>query len=96
MRRQDFNEDWIFYTEGSDRKEKVTLPHDAMLHTGRSETSPGKDANGFYLGGIYIYEKEIFAPVEWKDQTVRIEFGGVYRNTTVFVNGKKAGFRPYG
>ena len=38
MRRQDFNEDWIFYTEGSDRKEKVTLPHDAMLHTGRSET----------------------------------------------------------
>ncbi|MGN1142180.1 MAG: glycoside hydrolase family 2 TIM barrel-domain containing protein [Oliverpabstia sp.] len=96
MRRQDFNEDWIFYTEGSDRKERVTLPHDAMLHTGRSETSPGKDANGFYLGGIYIYEKELFAPVEWKDQTVRIEFGGVYRNTTVFVNGKKVGFRPYG
>ena len=96
MKRQDFNSDWIFYPEGSDKRQTVTLPHDAMMHMGRSETSPGKDANGFYVGGIYVYEKKLYVPSEWSDQTVRLEFGGVYRNTTVYVNGKSIGYRPYG
>ena len=96
MNRQDFNQDWTFYPEGSEKKQTVTLPHDAMMHMGRNEMSPGKDANGFYVGGIYVYEKKLHAPSEWADKTVRLEFGGVYRNTTVYVNGKKAGYRPYG
>ena len=74
----------------------MTLPHDAMMHTGRSKTSPGKDANGFYLGRIYVYEKNLYAPAEWADKTVMLEFGGVYRNTAVYVNGRKVGYRPYG
>lgn len=96
MNRQDFNRDWLFYLQGTEQKKKVTLPHDAMIHTGRSKTSPGKDANGFYLGGIYVYEKNLYAPAEWADKTVMLEFGGVYRNTAVYVNGRKVGYRPYG
>ena len=33
----------------------VTLPHDAMQESGRRPDSPGGSANGFFVGGKYIY-----------------------------------------
>lgn len=96
MISQNFNDNWIYYLEGSGNRQIVTLPHDAMLHTGRDPKSPGKDANGYFLGGIYHYEKKVPIPADWKEKTVSIAFGGVYRNTVVYVNGKEAGHRPYG
>lgn len=90
------NEGWVYYLEGSKEKQMVTLPHDAMLHTGREADSEGKDANGYYLGGIYHYEKDLEVPADWENKTAILSFGGVYRNTSVYVNGEKAGYRPYG
>lgn len=96
MKGQNFNHDWVYYLEGSEIRENVTLPHDAMLHTGRDALSPGKDANAYFLGGIYHYEKELDVPKEWENKTVILSFGGVYRNAKVYVNGQEAGGRPYG
>ena len=96
MIRTSFNADWLYHKDGSDAKIAVTLPHDAMIHDERSADSPGKDPNGYFVGGKYIYEKEFDVPADYADRHVEIAFGGVYKNTTVYINGEKAGYRPYG
>lgn len=96
MRKQEFNQEWIFSKEGSEERESVTLPHDAMLHEKRTPESPGTHAAAYFPGGKYIYEKEFIAPQEWADKKVTLEFEGVYRNSKVYVNGKEAGGRAYG
>ena len=96
MRSENFNNGWIYHLEGNESKMSVTLPHDAMLCSGRDRKSPGKDANAYFVGGVYVYEKTFTVPAEWEKQHVELAFGGVYRNSKVYVNGKEAGGRPYG
>lgn len=96
MKRQDFNQDWIYHKEGQEGRQKVTLPHDAMLCDTRDPNSPGTHANAYFTGGIYIYEKEFSVPGEWEGKQIFIEFGGIYQNSTIYINEKKAGGRPYG
>lgn len=96
MKRQDFNQDWKYHKEGSSQKEIVTLPHDAMIHEKRDPKSPGGHANAYFPGGVYIYEKDFFVPKEWEEKHVELEFGGIYKNSKVFLNGQEAGGRPYG
>lgn len=74
----------------------VTLPHDAMLESGRKPDSPGGSANGFFVGGKYIYEKTFPVPADWKNQHLLLQFEGVYKNSTVFINGTQAGGAAYG
>ena len=96
MQIMSFNHDWMFHHDGKNDHVPVTLPHDAMLHDGRDAASPGKDAYGYFIGGVYVYEKSFHAPADAHEKHMELAFGGVYRNTTVYVNGKKAGERPYG
>lgn len=96
MKRKDFNQDWIYYKEGEECRVTVTLPHDAMMHDKRDVKSTGGHANAFFVGGIYVYEKNFFVPAEWQNKHIEFEFGGVYQNSTVYLNEKKAGERPYG
>lgn len=74
----------------------VTLPHDAMFHEQRDPNHIGGSQHGFFPGGIYEYTKTFTAPEDWKHKTVAFHFGGVYKNATVYLNGEKLGFRPYG
>ncbi len=96
MQKQDFNQRWHFYKQGSQDVQIVDLPHDAMLHEARDPESPGGSAVGFFVGGVYVYEKTFFAPVEWREKCVLFEFEGVYRHSKVYLNGQEAGGRPYG
>lgn len=96
MKRQDFNQNWIYQKEGSGRSVEVTLPHDAMLHDRRDADSPGKHANAYFVGGTYIYEKVFDVPQDWSDKHVLFEFGGIYKNSKIYLNEKEAGGRPYG
>lgn len=96
MERQIFNSQWEFHKRGSDAKLMVDLPHDAMIHEQRSLDSPGGNAVGFFLGGVYEYTKTFFAPAEWLDKCVTFEFEGIYKDSKVYVNDKEAGGRPYG
>ncbi len=67
--------------------ETIRLPHDAMIHEAPCENTKNGGATGFYPGGVYTYFKTIFAPEEWQEKTVTLEFEGVYEKAMVYVNG---------
>lgn len=92
----EWNDGWLFGRQGESPRVPVTLPHDAMIHEQRSAQAPGGSAHGYFPGGVYVYEKTFPAPADWADKTVMLEFEGVYRHSTVCINGKKAGGRAYG
>jgi len=96
MQKKDFNDSWSFHKQGYTDVHTVTLPHDAMIHEAREPDGPGGSGHGYFPGGVYIYEKTFTAPAEWAEGTVSLLFEGVYKNSTVTVNGKPAGGQPYG
>ncbi|MFE6820947.1 glycoside hydrolase family 2 TIM barrel-domain containing protein [Streptomyces sp. NPDC057690] len=78
----------------------VRVPHDAMIEQGR--TAPGGEvtmetAGGAYFpGGVFEYRKTFSVPEEYRGKRIFVEFEGVYRDATVYINGDYAGQRPYG
>lgn len=97
MKKIDFNEGWTCRCLTRDEEEyPVTLPHDAMRSEPRSEESRGEGNIGWYVGGDYEYKKRFVVEQEAADARLLIEFEGVYHNAEVFINQKKAAFRPYG
>ena len=97
MQKIDFNKDWICRCLTRDEAAyPVTLPHDAMLSEPRTQESTGEGNVGWYIGGDYEYIRNFFVPEEYKDKKVLIEFEGIYHNGEVYINGKKAAYRPYG
>lgn len=97
MKHIEFNNNWTYRHKGTDEIGRpVTIPHDAMLWEKRTKNSIGGINVGWFEGFDYVYEKEFDIPQEYQDKTVVFEFEGVYRNAEVYINGKKAGFRPYG
>lgn len=74
----------------------VTLPHDAMLAEPRNASSAGGANTGWFEGRDYLYEKRFTPDAETAEQTLTLEFEGVYRKAEVFLNGEKLLFRPYG
>ncbi|HEU5305949.1 MAG TPA: glycoside hydrolase family 2 TIM barrel-domain containing protein [Acidimicrobiia bacterium] len=104
MNRSSFNDDWRVRPKVSHFLElmggrsepwhAVRLPHDAML-SGRRD--PGEHwGNGFFPGGVWEYEKTFLADEDLRGKRVLLEFEGVYRGASVWVNGALAGHRPYG
>lgn len=103
-RRQLFNENWKFiYGDQSnahvnaydDQKwEDIQLPHDYSLTLPYTPT--GEAESGYKLGGIGWYRKAFTLDESVKDKRVMIEFGGIYMNATIFINGHKLGMHPYG
>jgi beta-galactosidase len=104
VKRTSFNADWRVRPKVSAFQEllggsgepwgAVTLPHDAMI-SGRRDPN-GNWANGFFPGGVWQYEKTFVADEELRGKRVLLEFEGVYRGASVWVNGALAGHRPYG
>jgi beta-galactosidase len=74
----------------------VDLPHDWSIESKPDKDNPSTGGGGFYPGGIGWYRKTFHAPASWKSQRVSIEFDGVYRDATVYLNGQKLGMHPYG
>ena len=95
MLRQNFNNDWLFNLKDKEQV-PVDLPHDFSIIQERSADSPAGWGNGYFKGGIGDYEKKLFAPEEWKNKTVILEFEGVYMNSTVRVNDDIVTRHPYG
>ena len=97
MQKIDFNKEWMCRCLTRDEEAyPVTLPHDAMLSEPRTQESTGEGNIGWYIGGDYEYTKNFFVPEEYKGKKVLIEFEGIYHNGEVYINGKKAAYRPYG
>jgi beta-galactosidase len=92
-------------TEFDDSKwQEVDLPHDwsvmGIKDTGHigpfSRRSPGATATGYVLGGTGWYRKHFTIDKKDEGKTAIICFDGVYMESTVWVNGKKAGNHTYG
>jgi beta-galactosidase len=104
VKRTSFNADWQVRPKvshflellggGAEPWQAVTLPHDAMVHGRRDPDAHW--ANGFFPGGVWQYEKTFLADEGWRGRRVLLEFEGVYRGASVWVNGALAGHRPYG
>jgi beta-galactosidase len=74
----------------------VQLPHDWSIESAPDPKNPSGSGGGFFPNGTGWYRKTFRAPADWKGQRVSIEFDGVYRNATVYLNGHKLGTQPYG
>ena len=97
MKKIDFNRNWTCRCLTRDEEPySVTLPHDAMRSEPRTKESVSEGNSGWYLGGDYEYTKHVFVPSEYSGKKVLIEFESVYHNAEVYINGKKAAYRPYG
>ena len=57
-------------------------------------SNPSGAGGGALPGGIGWYRKYFLLPAG--SDKYFLEFDGVYMNSTVYINGKKVGFRPYG
>ncbi|WP_102194632.1 glycoside hydrolase family 2 TIM barrel-domain containing protein [Microbacterium aurantiacum] len=74
----------------------VRIPHDALRDLPRSADSVQGVHSGYIPGGVFEYTKLFDVPADWRDKTVRIEFEGVYRDATVFINGDFAAHEANG
>lgn len=97
MKRIDFNSGWKYRRAGINESWKeVTIPHDAMISEKRTGDSAGGINTGWFEGYDYVYEKTFEVSEDMKGHEVSFEFEGVYHNAEVYINDKKAGYRPYG
>ena len=108
--RESFNDNWSFYLqEPSDTSDyasvnyddstwrKLDLPHDWAIEGNFSEDNPSGTGGGALPGGIGWYRKKFETPAEMKpDDRIFVDFDGAYMNTSVYINGKLLGTRPYG
>jgi beta-galactosidase/beta-glucuronidase len=99
-----FNSNWKFHKgdipNGQDIGIKtndwrsVELPHDWSIEGPFSEE--WASATGYLPGGTGWYQKSFAAPADWKSKHVFVYFDGVYKNSTVWINGHYLGNRPNG
>jgi beta-galactosidase len=74
----------------------VDLPHDWSIESPPEKNNPTAAGGGFFPAGTAWYRKTFSAPPEWKGKRVSVEFDGVYRDATVWFNGRKLATQPYG
>ncbi len=105
-RESDFNDGWKFslsdnatYSQsGFDDSSwrDLSLPHDWSIELDFNQYSPGLGEAGFLDGGTGWYRKDFVLPESMDDKSIRIYFGGVYMDSTVYVNGEMVGNYPNG
>ena len=74
---------------------ELDLPHDWAIEGDFSVDNPSGASGGALPGGIGWYRKHLHIDIQ-PGERYFIEFDGVYMGSTVYVNGKKLGYRPYG
>jgi beta-galactosidase len=74
----------------------VNLPHDWSIEGRPEKDNPSGQGGGFFPAGTGWYRKTFRALGDWKGKHVSVEFDGVYRDATVYLNGHKLGHHPYG
>lgn len=97
MRKTDFNKGWHYrrFQETGDGT-PVTLPHDAMAQEPRSEKSMGGRHVGWFEACDYVYTKHFSLPEDGGGKVYIFEFEGIHHHATVYLNGRKVAYRPYG
>lgn len=101
-----FNSGWKFSLESdvqpgvsdpefNDRSwRQLDLPHDWAIEGDFSQDNPSGPGGGALPGGVGWYRKQF--RIRNLDCRYKIEFDGIYMNSSVYVNGHLVGTRPYG
>ncbi|TDI69613.1 MAG: DUF4982 domain-containing protein [Bacteroidetes bacterium] len=76
--------------------QQIDLPHDWSILDTFSKENPTGRPGGFASGGIGWYRKNFTLNKNDASTKVSIEFGGVYENSEVWINGHFLGKRPFG
>ncbi|NIJ45896.1 beta-galactosidase [Wenyingzhuangia heitensis] len=102
----DFNKGWKF-TKGevteainpsyNDKDwQTVNVPHDFSIKGPFSKENPSFSRGGWLPTGKCTYRKSFTVNASEKENKVFVYFDGAYRNSTVYINGNKVGYRPLG
>ncbi len=92
-------QDWEFTLQQPDDHnfEPVTLPHDWAITAPISRTMSQAKEQGFRdRWGIGWYRRKLVLDQMKKDHVYKLQFDGVYENSTIWVNGQEAGTQKYG
>ena len=76
--------------------QQIDVPHDWSILDTFSKENPSGRSGGFASGGIGWYRKTFKLNKKYNASKISIEFGGVYENSEVWINGHYLGKRPYG
>ena len=103
MKTVNFDRSWLFRrsrtAQGWGQQPEgmlVDLPHDFSIIQERDPHTPAGGSNGFFPGGVGIYEKTFTMDPAWDGKRILLQFDGVYMNATVKVNQQIVGKHPYG
>ncbi|WP_052446697.1 Ig-like domain-containing protein [Candidatus Soleaferrea massiliensis] len=101
-----FNDDWKFIlgdpvgaqnTSFDDSAwRNLNLPHDWSIEFDFSYSSPATSECGYLDGGTGWYRKTFILPESMAGKRITIDFGGVYMDSTTYVNGTRLGNYPNG
>ncbi len=102
MRRSPLNDGWTVRPKTNRFTERmgsgpapgpVTLPHDALI--GADRLPSGDAASAFFPAGTWEYHRTLELPLA-EGTSVSLEFEGIYRDASVYVNDSLAAHRPSG
>ena len=103
-RVQNFNSNWKFKlgdasgaenaTYDDSSWESVNLPHDYSIDQPYSQS--GEAESAYKPGGEGWYRKTFEVASNLQGKRFRLDFDGVYMDSTVWVNGHMLGTHPYG
>lgn len=104
--KQLFNNDWKFSLGDSSGAQaigfddgdwtKVVLPHDWSILGRFDRQSPAGNDGGYLPTGVGWYRKTFTLPESPEGKKLQLYFEGVYMSSDVYINGHRAGGRPYG
>lgn len=74
----------------------VNLPHDWSIEGPYDQNAATGGSGGYLPTGVGWYRKSFELPESSRGATIAVKFDGVYERSTVWINGREAGTRPYG
>lgn len=101
---ENFNKNWKFKLEdkasfcergfNDSLWRTLSLPHDWSVEANFSKENSGR--NAWLPGGIAWYRKSFVLPENYKGKSIEIQFDGVYKNATLWVNQNPVGVQHDG
>lgn len=76
--------------------EKIELPHDWSISLDFNMNSLSRNEGGLLDGGFGYYKKKFYISETIQDKKIFIRFGGVYMDSSVWVNDRFVGNYPFG
>ena len=73
----------------------LDVPHDWSIELAPVQNASTSSSTGFLPGGLAWYRKHFTLPASLAGRRISVEFDGVYRDATVYLNGKPLGNHPY-